>query len=230
MTEFVLSGGRTTAGVVRIGDSVRRPAGPNAEFVRLLLRHLKTAGFEGAPRYLGCDDANREMLSYISGRVPVELSDYHDGVLHDAARLIRSYHDATLAPGDLQFDQIRGPGIVCHNDLSPCNAVFRDGRPVALIDFDAAAPGSRASDLGYAAWLWLDIGNTERSGPEQKRRLHLFLGAYGTTLTATEILQSMLARQSQLMADGARTGHEAMHDWAEKCRSWTVRYLLDICS
>ena len=45
MTEIFLSGGRMTDGVVRVGQTVRRPSGPNSEFVRKLLQHLETAGF-----------------------------------------------------------------------------------------------------------------------------------------------------------------------------------------
>jgi aminoglycoside phosphotransferase (APT) family kinase protein len=43
---------------------------------------------------------------------------------------------------------------VCHNDPSPCNYVLVDGCPVALIDFDHAAPGDRPRDIAYAGWLW----------------------------------------------------------------------------
>ncbi|WP_165504856.1 phosphotransferase [Rhizobium pisi] len=43
--------------------------------------------------------------------------------------------------------------VVYHNDLSPCNFVFRQQIPVAIIDFDAASFGRRVYDLGYAAWL-----------------------------------------------------------------------------
>jgi aminoglycoside phosphotransferase (APT) family kinase protein len=32
------------------------------------------------------------------------------------------------------------------------NTVLRDGVPVAFIDWDTAAPGPRAPDLGWAAW------------------------------------------------------------------------------
>jgi len=34
----------------------------------------------------------------------------------------------------------------------PSNTVFRNGVPVALIDWDTAAPGPRAWDLGWVSW------------------------------------------------------------------------------
>ncbi|MFG1755530.1 hypothetical protein [Streptosporangium sandarakinum] len=51
--EIPLVGGDVTEGVVRVGDTVRRPVGPNAPLVHALLRHLE----EGAPRFLGIDAA-----------------------------------------------------------------------------------------------------------------------------------------------------------------------------
>ena len=92
--------------------------------------------------------------------------------------MIRRYHDLSA---DLLASPRRRVGIevVCHNDLSPCNFVFRAGVPVAIIDFDAAAPGSRNWDLGYAAWLWLDLGSPEIAAVEQRRRLAVFLEATG---------------------------------------------------
>ena len=173
--EIPLRGGRMTPGVVRAGDTVRRPATANSGFVRDLLRHLAAKRFEGAPGYCGTDARGRDILSFVAGEVPAELGFHDDATLAAAARLIRRFHDA----GADLVDTADGIEVVCHNDLSPCNFVFRDGAPVALIDFDAAAPGLRADDLGYAAWLWLDIGSDEIAPAEQARRLALFLAAYG---------------------------------------------------
>ena len=90
-----MKGGRTTAGIVRIGDTVRRPTNPNSPFVHKLLVHLEHAGFDAAPRFLGLDEEGREILSFREGRVPHELQPDHDNdVLRAAAALIRRYHDA----------------------------------------------------------------------------------------------------------------------------------------
>ena len=117
-----------------------------------------------------------------------------------------------------------GIEVACHNDLSPCNTVFRQGRPVAFIDFDAAVPGSRSYDLGYAAWLWLDLGNSGASAAEQVRRLRVFLAAYGPVPSEAEVIGATFIRQSILIAEGARTGNIPMRDWAIKCRHWTVQH------
>ena len=52
--------------------------------------------FEGVPRSLGVDAKGRDVLSWIEGEVPGELSAaYGDAILAIAAGFIRRYHDAT---------------------------------------------------------------------------------------------------------------------------------------
>src|SRR5438105_3605697 len=94
--EAPLTGGRVTPGVVRVGDTVRRPMKASSDFVRSLLALLVERGFDAAPRYLGRDERDREIFTFLEGEVPVELeADLPDEALVAAARLIRCYHDAT---------------------------------------------------------------------------------------------------------------------------------------
>ena len=217
--EVPLRGGRTTPGVVRVGGTVRRPRGPNAAFAADLLRHLERVGFAGAPRWLGVDARGRDVLTYLEGEVPADLGWHADAALADAARLLRAYHDATVG-----FAPVAE--VVCHNDLSPCNAVFAAGRPVALIDFDAAAPGSRAWDLGYAAWLWLDLGRADADPAEQRRRLAAFVAAYGPGgPDARAVASAALERQRVLVLEGERQGRADLAGWAASCLAWTARHL-----
>jgi len=187
--EIPLQEGRTTPAVVRVGQTVRRPPRLTSEFVHVLLEHLAAVGFEDAPRFLGTDDKGRDILSYIEGDVPAELSWHKDEVLVAAAQLIRKFHDATVGLLGHQAGTPRRLEVVCHNDLSPCNSVLRAGIPIALIDFDTAAPGTRLMDLGYAAWLWLDLGDSdiEMAQEEQRRRLQLFVAAYGDEIRVSSL-------------------------------------------
>jgi hypothetical protein len=132
--EVPLSGGRLTAGVVRVGDTTRRPRGPHSAFVERLLHHLDAVGFDGAPRSLGADERGRDVLTFIGGWVPPNLDHFLDGTLTAAARLLRRFHDATAGS-----ELAAGDEVVCHNDPSPCNFVFVRGRPVALIERPMAA-------------------------------------------------------------------------------------------
>jgi Ser/Thr protein kinase RdoA (MazF antagonist) len=173
--EAPLTGGRVTQDVVRVGDTVRRPPGDNAQLVRVLLEQLHARGFDAAPRYLGADGRGREVFSFLHGEVPPDLDrSIPDETLAAAARLIRRFHDATAGTV-----LAAGHEVVCHNDLSPCNFVFRAGAPVGIIDFDAAAPGRRLQDLGMALFLWLNLGTDGRQLAEQARRITLFCRAYG---------------------------------------------------
>ena len=223
--ETLLRGGRIVAGVVQIGDTVHKPPTPNSDFVRRLLHHLHIHGFDAAPRAIGVDDVGRDILSFIPGDVPAELSFHADHVLSAAARLIGRFHDASARLVDSPAMRRIGIEVVCHNDLSPCNFVFVGGRPAAVIDFDAASPGTRLHDLGYAAWLWLDLGRPDVAPDEQRRRLSLFLSAYGFPVTTrADVVQAILRRQAVAAARGVQIGERAMSAWADACREWTLRH------
>lgn len=207
MTEIPLRGGRITPGVVRVGDSVRRPTNPNSEFVHQLLLHLENVGFDAAPRFLGIDAEGREVLSYREGTVPDNLRpDYSDEVLSAAAHLLRRYHDA-VAGSELAA----GAEVVCHNDISPVNFVFEDGLPVALIDFDASMPGSRLRDLAYGLFLWLDLGYDGLPLDEQARRTRVFFAGYGLE-PPPDLVDEILARQRE-RAPTAPGGPDAVRWW-----------------
>ena len=189
--EVPMRGGVNT--VVRIGRTVRRPTGPWNPAVHALLRHLAEAGFDGAPRVYGLDDQGREILDFVEGAVadfPVPDEARTDEALHGVAVLLRAFHDATAGftapPGAAWYLPAREPAeVVCHGDVAGYNLVFREGRPVALIDFDTAHPGPRIWDAAYAAYRLVPLSpSTHPEGfhaplGEQARRVRLFADAYG---------------------------------------------------
>ncbi len=223
--EIPLDGGRVTKGVVRVGDTVRRPPTFNSPFVHKLLEHLAASGFDAAPRSEGCDELGRDVFTYIDGDVPRDLSWHGDDVLIRAARLIRRYHDATEGLVASPAARAVGLEVVCHNDLSPCNFVFRSGRPMAIIDFDTASPGPRLHDLGYAAWAWLDLGDDDIEPDLQRRRLTMFCRAYDANVDLARIVDLIALRQRILIAQGRRVGDVAMERRADDCLQWTIRNL-----
>ena len=79
-------------------------------------------------------------------------------------------------------------------------------------------------DLGYAAWLWLNLGDDELAVTEQQHRFELFLKAYRED-NSKAVLEAMLLRQKMLMFEGQRLGNMAMTAWAEDCHTWTIKYL-----
>src|SRR5581483_10940129 len=70
----LLAGGAATEGVVRVGDTVRRPAGSGSRLMRDVLLHLERVGFDAAPRWLGLDEEGRDVLSWIDGDTFTERS------------------------------------------------------------------------------------------------------------------------------------------------------------
>lgn len=196
--ETTLTGGRITEGVIRAGDTVRRPAGPHTPFVHSLLDHLKDVGFDGAPRVLGIDEENREILTFIEGYVPPDLATWSEEQLVRAAILIRRFHDATAGSPHAGDEE-----VVCHDDLSPCNTVFVEGMPSAFIDFDTASPGPRDRDLGYALWMFLDLGPDGADISTQGHRIRLMCDVYGLDGRFDPI--QAIARSQQMTLERSRS-------------------------
>jgi Ser/Thr protein kinase RdoA (MazF antagonist) len=212
-----LHGGRRTKGVVRIEQTVRRPRSQRSHFIAQLLEHLEYRHFSGAPRYLGRDAEDRELFTYLDGEVPSELGEFSNQQLSHAAKLLRSFHDATE-----DFEGRAGKQIVCHGDTSPCNCVFLHGLPYALIDFDEAHPGTRAEDLGYAAWLWLDIGNDEIPANVQRQRMQQFFVDYGAS-PAISPVGAVMDAQSRHRSNLSLPPE--VRQWSADCLEWTQRQL-----
>ena len=167
--EVALAGGMGSGGaVVRVGDTVRRPVGPFTPAVRALLGHFERVGFRGAPRWRGTDDRGRDVLDFVDGDVgipPYPPWTADDDLVVSVATLQRDAHRAardfrppesaawqdTMVP-----DALRGT-LVCHNDLCVGNVVVRDGRAVAFIDWDFAAPVDPLLDIAIAARHWVPL-------------------------------------------------------------------------
>ena len=165
--EILLLGGIANRGqVVRVGNTVRRPQRATSPATHALLRHLADVGFMGAPRFLGIDDHDREVLSYVPGTaITPPFPDWAltDEALVSVADLLLEYHRAVET---FDFGQYAWPPcphtdftgeLISHNDVNLDNVVFRGGRAVALIDFDLAGPGSRLWDVAGAARLWAPL-------------------------------------------------------------------------
>jgi Ser/Thr protein kinase RdoA (MazF antagonist) len=223
-----LAGGNVSGSVVRVGDTVRRPAGPWTPAVHALLRHLHEIGFDGAPLPVGLDAEGREVLTFLPGTVPwpdrfelLEPSERLVGV----ARLIRHFHDAVASfspPAGASWQVLipaEGDEIIAHNDLAPWNLVIGQSR-CAFIDWDAAAPGSRLWDLAYAAHGFVPLSAGARwQGLDLPRRLEAFAAAYGLDEAQRRQLLPMLGRRTRSMHDFLAAGAaDGLEPWARLWR------------
>lgn len=206
--EIPLLGGNMSSGVVRIGDTVRRPAGPWTPAVHALLGHLHSVGFRGAPRPLGLDERGREVLTFVPGTVAwpdhVDLLNPDEALCH-VGRMIREFHDAVagfIPPPGAQWQSLipaEGGDIIAHHDLAPWNLVINDHQ-WTFIDWDVAAPGSRLWDLAYAIHGFVPLtANPRYQRDDAGRRLRLFADAYGLDEPQRQQLVPMLARRTTAM-------------------------------
>lgn len=213
--EIPLQGGNLSQ-VLRVGDTVRRNAGPWTPAVHALLRHLEDKGFQGAPHVHGIDPNGREVLTYFEGDVfgyPMPDFVWSEETLVAVARLLRNYHDAVrsfVPPPDATWQVLLGAPtsgpIVCHNDIAPYNTVFREGTPVGFIDWDTAAPGPALYDVAVAAWRWVPLQDASWAPvQDQPGRLLLFCDAYGLTRTEREQLLPFVRQSQQAALDTIET-------------------------
>lgn len=207
--ELELQGGRQTKGVIRVGDTVRRPLHENSAYVHELLRHLEIVGFEGAPRFRGLDDVGREILTFIEGEVilghdesSASLPLLSDAQLTSAAGLIRQFHDATAGT------PLAGSAeVVCHSDLGQHNIVFRGDYAVAIIDWDEdTGPGTRLFDFAHAVWCLAEIGEHGGELSEQARRVRLLCDAYGWD-DRSAVIDEIEGRFKRALAWNEERGH-----------------------
>jgi aminoglycoside phosphotransferase (APT) family kinase protein len=211
-----LVGDGVTQGIVRIGDTVRRPVRPFTATIQAYLAHLHEVGFTGAPVPLGIDDQGLEVLSYVEGYVPREPlppETAGEEVLTELARLVRRLHDASQGwnppPGAIWGTSRSGPGVpppadgdpelVSHRDYCPGNVVFRAGLPAALIDFDLARPTSRLYDIANALYWWAPFYAPEDRAPaftdaDIPQRAAAFADAYRMSVSQRSGLVPMARR------------------------------------
>jgi Phosphotransferase enzyme family len=190
VSEPVLEGGDLNH-VVKVGDTVRRPQDEWSPAVHALLLHFEAVGFDGAPRFLGVDEQDREILSFVEGDPGLAPLPADDDVLVALGRLLRQMHEAVAdfePPADAAwFTGGEGP-LICHRDLFPPNVILRGGRPVAFVDWDFAGPAEPLDDIVSAASHWVPLrtdaakwGLPPDRSPE---RLRILCDAYGVSKDA----------------------------------------------
>ncbi|MEV6960304.1 phosphotransferase [Streptomyces sp. NPDC051207] len=134
-----------------------------------------------------------------------------DESLAAVARLVRELHDLTAGTAPAGDQE-----VVCHNDLSPKNTVYRpDGgklRPVAFIDWDLAAPGARIHDVAHVRRQYIGLGPAVTDVADAARRMRLISDSYGLT-DRSRLVSTVLWWQDRCrrgIGAGADAGDSAM--------------------
>lgn len=212
--EVPLTGGNVTTGVVRVGDTVRRPAGPQTPAVHALLVHLADVGFAHAPRSLGLDDRGRHVLEYVPGAVahpPRPGTPPLDAA--EVGRVLRRLHDALDGwepPADAVWTcpiPTDGDDLVVHNDVAPWNVVVRPDGRLVLIDWDGCSPGTRGWDLAYTAHAVVPLAPATALDDAAQRLGELAAG-YGLDDAGRARLADLLAPRTWSMHTLLQRGSE----------------------
>ncbi|MGH0677045.1 phosphotransferase [Bacillus luti] len=200
--EEKLTGGNVS-NVYRSENTVRRELKQGSAKIHTLLHHLENKGFHYAPKFLGIDEKDREILSFIEGEAgnyPLKEYMRSNDTLKEIAKMLRLYHDAVSdfplsdewKPMDHTPNNIE---VLCHNDFAIYNIIFNDEKPVGIIDFDVAAPGPRLWDIAYTLYTcvplsrvyYTDSGDAVHYDSSQhasriKERVKLFAQSYGKSM------------------------------------------------
>jgi Ser/Thr protein kinase RdoA (MazF antagonist) len=196
-----------TSGVVRVGSTVRRPAGPWTDAVDALLAHVHAVGATGAPRPLGRDDRGRQVLEFVEG----EARGPREEELADVGRLLRDLHEATASfvpPDGARWQQVIAPDrveLVAHNDTGAWNLVRRPTGEWALVDWDLAGPGSRLWDLALTAQSAVPLVRG-RPTADAGRGLRVLVDGYGLDEADRHALPGLLTRRVEAMVGLLRAG------------------------
>ena len=261
-SQTLQAGGRPTDGplpgatanrglVVRVGDTVLRPTAPCRHATHALLAHLAAVGFDGAPRVLAVT-ASTEMLTYMHGQAavpPLPEDTLTDAALVSVAELLRRYH-AAVASFDPAGHRWPRPiparfrtGLVSHNDVHPANLVFREGRAVALIDFDWAGPGSATWDFAAAARYWAPLADDRDVADNRQgralERFRIFLHASELSRAGRrQVAEAVVANHDwtyAIVTEAAAAGHQGFADhWrlvagpVGRARRWCQRHHHDL--
>ena len=235
--EEMLAGGNIS-NVYRTGDSVRRELKKDSAKIHKLLKHLESKGFKYAPKLLGIDDKGREILTYIEGEAgnyPLKEYMWSNNVLANIAKMLRRYHDAVsdFPYSDEWVPMVNTPyeaEVICHNDFAIYNIIFKDNKPVGIIDFDVAAPGPRLWDIAYTLYTCVPLSRLKHNPKGEeihydtltdanyiKDRVKLFFESYG--MDGENFLEMVLLRLEGLckyMIKMARDGDVAFQTMIEQ--------------
>lgn len=212
--EELLTGGNVS-NVYRLGDTVRRGLKPDSVKIHTLLQHLENQGFEYAPKFLGIDEKDREILSFIegtTGNYPPKKYMWSNNALKAIAKMLSRYHHAvTNFPIEESWQPIDNTPqpfeVICHNDFAIYNIIFNHEKPIGIIDFDMAAPGPRLWDIAYTLYTCVPFSrlyptetgevvyyNPLKDADRIKQRVALFFQSYDIEGIGKGILEMVLLR------------------------------------
>ena len=226
--EEVLLGGLETGRVLKVGQTVRRAAGPWTPTIQALLAHLHIKGFP-APQPLGLDEQGREVVSFLEGRAsnwpwPAALLDVSGA--KQVGALLRRYHAAArdfVPPSPALWrhgpQALAAGEVVLHGDFGPHNLIWSDTDVTGVIDFELARPGDPLEDAGFAVIRAAQLrpnAMTRPVGfetpPDRAARLDAFSQGFGAARGT--LVAAALRAQAGEIERIVRLGGAGVEPWA----------------
>lgn len=216
--EQPLVGGNASDGVVRVGDTVRKPWETTTPAVHELMRAVAAAGVD-VPAPLGRDAQGRQILEYVPGTLALHSPALTLRELSRVGLLIRRIHDASEGfdpSADVPWDPLLPvpegePDLLCHGDLTPWNLML--GQRWVFIDWDGTAPSTRLWDFAYSAQAFC-LNDVGAAPDESAARLAALVDGYGASAALRAALPRAMAARTEAMWRMLRDAHrEGREPW-----------------
>ncbi|MBB2975703.1 hypothetical protein FHX49_001270 [Microbacterium endophyticum] len=209
--EEPLAGGNASGdAVVWVGGTVRKPWTASTASAVAFVEALRSGGVD-APTPMGRDDEGRQVQEFVPGALALDVYPLSRPDLHRVGAMVRLIHDvsSTFTPPTeaIWETAITAPGheLVCHNDLAPWNLLIGDRW--MFIDWDAAAPNTRAWDLAYAAQSFT-LADPSADPHIAAEDLAAFIDGYRADEQLRRLLPETMGDRTKPMHDLLRVSHE----------------------
>lgn len=204
-----LTGGNTSAGVVRVGSTVRKPWADSTAAVVSFVEAIRAAGVD-APQPLGRDDRQRQVIEFVPGPLAKDVKPFSLTDLARIGSIVREIHTAAaplgLHPGPWKtlIPAPHPPELICHNDLAPWNLVVGDRW--MFIDWDGAGPSTRVWDLAYAAQSFT-LNDCSADPLVAANGLSAFIEGYAADVALRAALPDAMRARAAAMHEHLRAAH-----------------------
>ena len=229
--------------VYKKDNMVIRPMEKWSKNMHLLVNHFYNLGIP-VPRIIKTDK-KYEYSEYIEGeRVhPYKWTDeglFEMGKLvkkiHVAAKKFESKDNMKWKPWFLR--ELGKPAICSHGDIAPWNIITKEGKPIAVVDWECAGPIDPLVELSRVCWLFPQLHDDDIAEqfelPSAKKRgdqVKIILDAYGLSKNKRsgfieKIMETIICETAHEAIDENITRESIGKLWGMAWRSRSLYWVL----